>query len=186
LVLLGDFADQQDVPLIGDYLTFVSSDPAIMPVSDTGLLAARANGSVVISAARGPILAATAGTVGTPEEIEDLYLYVAGLDAYPQTLALPPGSTRQFLVTIAGEDDIAAGDSGTRYFVGNTGVLQVSEDGLLTAVGTGQTTLTIIHGPAEALVPIRVEAPQTGAVTVGAGGAIVQGADGSLRWPKPG
>jgi hypothetical protein len=68
LEVLGDFADQENVPLIGTYLTYTSSDPAIASVSEIGLIAGWSNGSAAVIAAHGSMQVATAVTVGIPED----------------------------------------------------------------------------------------------------------------------
>ncbi|NIM48583.1 MAG: Ig domain-containing protein group 2 domain-containing protein, partial [Gemmatimonadales bacterium] len=67
---------------------------------------------------------------------------------------------------------------GTRYFSGNTGVATVTPDGLIQAVGEGETTVTVIFADAEEVLTVKVESPQEGPVNVGTEGAVVQNADG--------
>jgi hypothetical protein len=69
--------------------------------------------------------------------------------------------------------------AGTRYYVSNPAVVYVSADGLATAQAVGTATVTIINGPAEAVVPVTVEAPHApGPVTLGAAVAAVTETDG--------
>ena len=72
------------------------------------------------------------------------------------------------------------------YFVTKPGVVSVSADGLMTAIAPGTTTVTIINGAAEVVVPVKVQIPQIGSVAVGAEGAVVQGSDGSMVAVPPG
>jgi len=187
LHILGDFADEADVPLIGTYVSYASSDPDVAGVSDTGLIGGFADGSATITASRGHLQAATAVGVGTPNDLYDMYVYDDGFKVYPETLSLPAnGGVRQFSVKIDEDIDISAGATGTIYVVGNSLVISATEDGLVTAGEPGDTTLTIIHGPAEAVIPIRVETPQVGPVTLGPAGGVVQGSDGSIVQVAPG
>ena len=52
--------------------------------------------------------------------------------------------------------------SGTIYISGNPAIATVSSEGLVTAVGTGATSVTVINGPAEKVIPVLVEAPELG------------------------
>ncbi|MBL7187982.1 MAG: tandem-95 repeat protein [Phycisphaerae bacterium] len=186
LVTMGDFADEQGVPLIGDYLTYSTLNANVALVSENGLITGQNVGMTVVTASYGPRQVVTALTVGEPVEIEDIILYFAGLDIYPETLALVTGGSRQFSVKVMNEVDITAGSTGTTYHVGNSEILSVTEDGLVTALTPGDTALTIIHGPAEAVVPIRVDVAQVGPVTLGSAGGVVQGVDGSQVQVGPG
>ncbi len=184
--VVGDFADQPGVALPVSYVTFSSSDPTIASVSDTGLVAGQVEGTAVLLVQRGPVAAATTITVGQPGDVEHLFLQRVGMEVYPDAFALAlPGGSRQMLVS-AGGDDVSAGDVGTHYVVGNSQIAQVTEDGLVQAVGVGVTTITVLRGPAEAVIPIRVVQPQTGPQVIDAEGGVVQGADGSLLAIGPG
>ncbi len=191
LVAVGDFADQQDVVLDPSYVTFSSSDPAVVAISSDGRLVGNVVGtSVVIISAQG-VQAATAVTVGQPQDTvsEDLYLH--GLALYPLSVSLSSaGGTRQ-LDLHPGDDfvlatDLVPGTTGTVYILSQPGVVTVDANGLLTAVAPGSVTVTVIHGPAEALTTVQVSAPVAGPVVVDAGGAVVQGSDGSLVAVPPG
>ncbi len=186
LTVVGDFADQQDAPLLGRYVAFASTDPSVAQVSSSGLVQANSRGSAVLIVSRGPWQAATVARVGVPIDAKELYLTKVGLNVYPESLTLPPGETRQMIVRLGVGDSISAAVSGTRYVVGNTGVLSVDDNGLVTAMAEGATTLTIFNGPAEMTIPINVVASQVGPVEVGEGGGVVQGADGSLLAISPG
>jgi hypothetical protein len=117
------------------------------------------------------------------EATDDAGLRVAalGLHVYPEavTLAAQTG-TRQILVDLAQQLDLSAGSTGTRYFVSNSRVIQVSADGMISALQPGVATVTVINGPAEKLIHVKVQVPQVGPVTMGADGGVVQGSDGSI------
>ncbi|NLS91835.1 MAG: hypothetical protein GXX96_06600, partial [Planctomycetaceae bacterium] len=186
LLVIGGFQDQQNVPLEASYVLFTSSNPSAIVVDDKGVLSGRETGTSIIVVSRGRLQAATVATVGIPSEPLDLHIYNSGLFVYPTALTLPiSGGERQFLVKAA-DQDLAPGDTGTIYIVGDPQVIDVSPDGLVTSVGLGETTLTILHGAGEAVVPIRVEQPQAGLVVVGANGAVVEGPDGAIVSISPG
>src|SRR5205823_796798 len=115
-----------------------------------------------------------------------------GLFAYPGSLALSSaGGTRQFSVhaqaDLSLDQDLTPASAGTHYFVNHPGVITVSPDGLATAQAEGTATVTIINGPAEAVIPVRAEAPHSpGPATLDENGGVVQGTDGSLLALPPG
>jgi hypothetical protein len=105
---------------------------------------------------------------------------------YPLALTLPRiGGQRQFLIT-AGAEDVSAGSAGTFYVVGDGSVVTATPDGLVASAGLGETTVTIIHGPAETLVPVVVVEPLVGSATIGAEGGLVQSAEGTVVQIAPG
>ncbi|PSM47179.1 hypothetical protein C7Y66_21110 [Chroococcidiopsis sp. CCALA 051] len=113
-----------------------------------------------------------------------------GLDPYPDAVSLVPGITRQLSVKLndglPDSPNLTAGSTGTRYIVSNSDVLSVSADGLITALSTGFATVTVTYGEAEVVVPVRVETPQFGPVTLGVDGGVVQASNGSMVMIAPG
>ncbi len=168
LVVLGNFADQQDVPLLGDYVTYVTSNGSVLSVDSSGTLRGLAEGYAAVTARRGNLAAATAVTVGTPAD--PLHLGNNGLFVYPGSLTLPEvGGQRQFLVK-GNDTDISTAADGTLYFVADTSVVSLTPDGFATSAGLGETTVTIINGPAEKVVTVKVVQPALGSATIGAEG----------------
>ncbi len=82
--------------------------------------------------------------------------------------------------------NLALGSSGTQYFVNRPGIISVSADGLASAITEGDVTVTIINGPAEVTVPVRVQTPRDGVVSVATEGGVVRGTDGSTVAIPPG
>src|SRR5205814_5247507 len=76
--------------------------------------------------------------------------------------------------------DVTASAAGTVYFSSNPAVALVSAEGLVTATGLGNATITVIHGPAQRTVSVRVVAPAVGPIAVGPEGRLVASADGAL------
>ena len=109
LVVVGKFADQENVPLLGNYLSFTSSNSAVLNVDSSGVLRGEAQGYAAVIARRGGFAAATAVTVGEPADPNLLVL--RGLSIYPDALTLPEvGGQRQFLA--AGDADLSHAVSG--------------------------------------------------------------------------
>ncbi len=190
LVAIADFADQEDVILPGDYLTWGSESPTVATISETGWITGVNDGTTILSATRNGIEAVTVSRVGkipAPTNDAEFYLALAeeqGLDIYPDAVTLTKGIERQILVGINSKLEnpnlLSDADTGTRYFVSNPNILTVSEDGLITTLTEGFANVTVIHGGTEAILPVNVEVPHVGATTLGTDGGVVQGSDGSL------
>ena len=190
-VMIGDFADQQDVVLDPSYVTFLSTVPSVATVSSQGHVQALADGTGILLVTSHGLQAASAITVGIPQDALGKQLYDVGLDPFPLAVSLSShGGTRQFVVQSNGDIDLATNlgpaVSGTHYFVSRPGVVTVTPDGLMRAQTAGTLWVTIINGPAESVIPVLVEEPRTGQVTLGAAGGVVQGTDGSIVAVPPG
>ncbi len=140
---VGDFADEMGVALPADYLTLATTDPAVATVSTAGLLTARADGNAQLIAMRGPISAATVIAVGKPKTAEDLYAYYFGIDAYPDSLAMTPGTERQMVIQAGEGISITDPAKGTSYRIGNSDIARIDASGKLVALATGDTTVTV-------------------------------------------
>ena len=191
LQLVGDFTDEQNVALPASYLQFQSTNPAGASISAGGVLTGIISGStgvITASTAHGPggvtIQAATAFAVGIPTDQTQQFLYALGLDVFPGAVSLAAqtqtssGGQRQILADLADTIQLTNGSTGTRYFVSNPNVVTVSADGLITANQAGEAIVTVINGPAESLIPVKVQAPSVGPTLIGTAGGIVQGANG--------
>jgi hypothetical protein len=187
LEILADFADQNGVTVPASFVRLQSTDASVAVVNADGVVTALADGSSVLLAEAASIQAATAVGVGFPTDQTQQFLHALGLVADPEAIALPvSGGTRQFNISVDHQIDLTAGSAGTQYYVSNSSVISVSPDGLVTALDEGFVTLTAINGPAEVVVPIRVEMPRIGSSLVGPDGGVVQGSDGSIIQIAPG
>ncbi len=185
--LRGDFADEKGVTLPASYLTFRSTEPSVVFVSPTGHVSARSAGTATLLVSSHGIQAATVVAVRIPEERAQQLLYVQGLNTYPQAVSLASGgTTRQLIITSQDKTNYSAASTGTTYYSSNAQILDVSADGLIASRAPGVATVTVINGPAEKVIPIRVEVPQLGPVVLGSAGGVVQGTDGSLVAVPPG
>ncbi|MCC3532028.1 MAG: Ig-like domain-containing protein, partial [Microcoleus sp. PH2017_22_RUC_O_B] len=194
LTVLGDFADQKGVVLPASYLTYTSLNPGVAPIDAFGKVTGLADGTSILSASRNNLQAVTAARVGelpipaNDDEWNALLAEIYGLDVYPQAVTLTKGVKRSLLVGIEGltdSPDLKFGSTGTRYFVSNPNVLQVNSDGVITAVGEGIASVTVIDGAAEKVVPVRVKTPLMGPAILGVDGGVVQGSDGSIVMVAP-
>ncbi len=194
LIVLGDFADQKGVVLPDSYLTYTSLNPGVAPIDAFGKVTGLTDGTSIFSASHNNIQAVTAARVGempipaNDDEWNALLAEIYGLDVYPQAVTLTTGVKRSLLVGIEGltdSPDLKFGSTGTRYFVSNPNVLQVNSDGVITAVGEGIASVTVIDGGAEKVVPVRVKTPLMGPAILGVDGGVVQGSDGSKVMVAP-
>jgi hypothetical protein len=194
LTVLGDFADQKGVVLPASYLTYASLNPGVAPIDAFGKVTGLADGTSILSASGNNIQAVTAARVGelpiaaNDDEWNALLAEIYGLDVYPKAVTLTTGVKRSLLVGIEGftdSPDLKFGSVGTRYFVSNPNVLQVNSDGVITALGEGIASVTVIDGAAEKVVPVRVKTPLMGPAILGVDGGVVQGSDGSVVMVAP-
>ncbi|HEY9893199.1 MAG TPA: putative Ig domain-containing protein [Candidatus Sericytochromatia bacterium] len=185
LVVLGDFADAQDVVLPDSYLTYASSMPTVAQVDVNGVVTGVADGVAILSATRNNVQAVTPVRVGelpTPTKDTELSVAIAelyGLDPYPDAISLTEGATRKLSLGLNSDflQPNLTADANTRYFVSNSNVLNVSPDGVITAVGVGDATVTAIYGAASVAIPVRVEAGQVGPTTLGVSGGVAFSSD---------
>ncbi len=176
--LVGDFADQANVLLPATYATFSSTNVAAATVDANGRLAAVGNGSGAVMAVARGTTAVTAFQVG-PYEGLDVLLAASGLVTYPAAVTLAAdGGRRQILVTLPDETDARNTATGTTYYVSRPDIVTISGDGLITAVGTGEAVITIVHGLAESLISVAVKTANLGAVMLGERGGVARDSNG--------
>ncbi|WP_370589111.1 DNA/RNA non-specific endonuclease [Tychonema sp. LEGE 06208] len=195
LVVLGDFADQKGVVLPDSYLTYTSINPEVAPIDATGKVTGLVNGTSILSASRNNLQAVTAVRVGklpaptNDAEFTGALAEINGLNVYPKAVTMTAGMGRSLLVGIENiiqSPDLKFGSVGTRYFPGNSNLLQVNSDGIITAIEEGVTNVTVIHGAAEEVVPVRVSLPAAAGTILGVNGGAVSGSDGSIVMVPPG
>jgi len=187
LMVLADFTDQEKVPVPASYVTFTSTDAMVAPVSSGGVITGMADGTTGVIVSHGEIHDATAVIVGSPDSELDRLASTYGLNVYPFLVTLPEDDGfRQLLVRLRDDHDITGADAGTIYVSSNEGVVTVTEGGRIQAVGSGEATVAVLHGPAEAHALVRVTTPRFGEVMIGEAGAIVQSTDGYAISVPPG
>ena len=185
LELVGDFTDQSGVALPASYATFASLNPGVASVSAEGRVVAVSNGaSILLITSRG-LQTVTAVAVGLPTETLAQQLQILGLDNYPDAVSLVVGGTRQLVVSLQLETDLTPASAGTRYFVSNSGVVEVSADGRITAKAEGEAEVTVVNGAAEAVTKVRVVKAQAGPVTLDGKGGVVRATDGAMLQVAP-
>src|SRR5207248_1218033 len=106
------------------------------------------------------------------------------LDFQQRTPRLNRGDIRKvtFVGDFADQSGVVLAPSYVTFQSTSPAVASVSPAGQLSALADG----TVNRGPAETVVPVKVEAPRPGPATVDGAGGIVRGADGSLVMLAPG
>ena len=139
-------------------VTLTSSNEKIATVNSFGRVTGVAPGTATITAACGSVVATTTvtvlalptdstGTSGTTSSN-------SGQVITPSTnyIVLKPGATR----TLTAKATPASASQSFTYKSGNSSVATVSPSGVITAVGTGSTSITVSNGKATALVTVIV------------------------------
>lgn len=135
LVINGEDTAELEVKLLPEdatdvELAFESSDENVATVDADGKVTAVANGECVITVSCGDIKAETAIKVDT-----------APVELKAEDMEIVAGKTAQVDVVTEGED-ITVGMEYT-YTTGDENTATVDEDGVVTAVATGETTITV-------------------------------------------
>ena len=137
-------------------VTLTSSNEKIATVNSFGRVTGVAPGKATITATCGSVVATTTVTVlalptdstsGTPSSN-------SGQVITPNTnyIVLKPGATR----TITAKATPASASQSFTFKSGNSSIATVSPTGVVTAVGTGSTSITISNGKATAMVTVIV------------------------------
>ena len=186
LQVVANFADQEDVLLPGDYLSWSSDDESVARVDD-GLVVGLSDGDSILTARRDTFTAVTTTQIGeseTPTTEAQFYEDIAeeyGLDVFPKAVSMTPGGIIPIDVTAgqsADRPDLSSYESGTRYFVSNPEIAVMSANGMLLALQEGEVDITVVHGGAEFVIPVKVEAPYLGnTATLDAAGGVLKNED---------
>ncbi|MEM6665294.1 MAG: Ig-like domain-containing protein, partial [Pseudomonadota bacterium] len=178
LSFIGDFVDQEDVPLPASYLDLSLSNTDAARLTGRGLLIGEATGFGTLIASRGDAQAVSTYIVGNLD-LDTLGLSAFGFDVYPDTVTLEVGTgTRDLLLFDVAEDPIAIDPAQIAFYSSNSAVAAVGDDGVVRAGALGDAVVTVIYQASEVLVPVKVLAPQTGVVSVGRDGGVVENAEG--------
>jgi hypothetical protein len=155
-----------------------------------------ADGSAVIRVQSGGIQAVSVVNVRGPlgpgevtnDPDADYATYDLDLDPtiYPRTLTLIPGASRAISVTDDDGEPLDGAASRALFFASAAAVASVDQGGLVTALGSGSATISVILGGAQVDLPLLVTAPLLGRIPVGSGGGAVGNASGVLITAGPG
>ena len=145
-------------------ISLTSSNEKVATVNSFGRVTGVSPGTATITAACGDVSASATTTVtvlAIPTEATTGGTVSSGttsansgqvITVTPSYVVLKPGATR----TLSAKATPASASQSFTYKSGNSGVATVSPSGVITAVGTGSTSITVSNGKATALVTVIV------------------------------
>ncbi|MEM2991470.1 MAG: dockerin type I domain-containing protein, partial [Halobacteria archaeon] len=173
ITVLGELPDGEMINLPSNLIQFTSTDPSIAIVSESGTIYGLAEGSATILIMAGGLLTATPVTVGAPP-------MVGPLEFFPMSYALTVGEQRRFIVREQ-IDDLHVVERQAEFYLENPMIGALTEDGLFTATGLGETRVTMIFKGKSEVGTLTVVSPSIGSGSLGAdGGIIVSHGGGAL------
>ncbi|HEU6455810.1 MAG TPA: Ig-like domain-containing protein [Roseateles sp.] len=184
--VLGDFEDQSGVALTPGYVSFSVIDGTAVGVDAQGFVHGLKAGSSIVSIQARGIEAVNAISVTTDGFGPFLDIDGFEVGVYPRAITLVQNGLRQLKVSLPDHTDISAGSTGTRYFIADPTLAEVSADGLIRALKTGETTISVVHNGMQHDIVLRVQLPTLDTATTTAGGAAVIDAQGNLMMVAPG
>ena len=147
--LIAQALDHEGRELDGRRVRWSSTDERVAFVSPNGVVAGLGVGSAVI--------VAETGRVVTTIELHVREPVVHHVTVSPPSLEMPSGETRQLTVTCYSRagDVVSASPS---FEVDHPDLVEVTPEGLITGVGTGETVVTVRAGGRQEQVAVRVVA----------------------------
>ena len=141
-------------------ISLTSSNERVATVNSFGRVTGVSPGTATITAACGSVTASTTVTVlaiptdatGTVSSGTTSANSGQVITVTPSYVVLKPGATR----TLSAKATPASASQSFTYKSGNSSVATVSPSGVITAVGTGSTSITVSNGKATALVTVIV------------------------------
>lgn len=138
-------------------VTLTSSNEKVATVNSFGRVTGVAPGTATITATCGSVVATTTVTVlaiPSTETASSVSSPNSGQVITPSTnyIVLKPGATR----TITAKATPSSASQSFTFKSGNSSIATVSSSGVVTAVGTGSTSITISNGKASAMVTVIV------------------------------
>jgi uncharacterized protein YjdB len=157
--------DASNNVLTGRVVTWSSGNTAVATVAPNGTVTAVAPGTATITAtSEGKSGSATVTVTAVP---------VASVEVAPTTVSLTIGGTQQITATPRDAQGNALVGRTVTWQTGNANVATVSQSGLITAVGAGNTTVTATSEGRVGTVAVAVSLPAVGTVTVAPSSASV-------------
>ncbi|MBL8879059.1 MAG: hypothetical protein JNG88_08055 [Phycisphaerales bacterium] len=135
-------------------LRFESNNTSVVLVDENGLVTAVGDGNAEIRINTGKFEATVAAAVEVAQSGARLVVVPERADftQHGQTLQLQV----QRRGAVGQVEDITPGAKGTQYESVDTGVAAVSSEGLVTAIGPGETAIRIVNGTFSTALPVRV------------------------------
>ncbi|MDZ4253493.1 MAG: hypothetical protein U1A72_13070 [Sulfuritalea sp.] len=185
LQVTGNFTDQTGVSLPATYCQILSDTPVVVFVDANGDVHARQAGIAIVTVKAGQYSVQNVITVGVLPTAPDVDRFGNELNVYPRSIDLAEGVGRRqidvhSLDGSALGEDIGAVASGTRYFISNPAVADITADGLILAKAGGTATVTVINGGRQGTLQLQVRAATVGpTIATVAEGVVTQDVDGN-------
>jgi hypothetical protein len=185
--ITADFADEAGVAVDASYARLSSSNADVLSVQANGTVRAKQAGIAMLSVRARGIEGISTVTVDAAEKLPST-AEAFDVDVYPRAIDLPAGTgQRQLKVTLPDHTNISSAASGTRYYISNPNVAEISPEGLILAKAAGLALISVVNGGMQHDIVLRVEEPTVGSVPVSAAdGAAVEDAVGNLIMVAPG
>ena len=151
--------DGNGVVLTNKPVTWSTSDPATATVSQTGSVAAVANGSAVITATSGGLTASSMVTVTTAGGPPPGPASVANVSVTPSTSTISTGATVQLNATTRDANGNTLTGRTITWSSSNTSVSTVSASGLVTSISAGAAIISATSEGVSGSATITVTAP---------------------------
>ena len=135
-------------------ISLTSSNEKVATVNSFGRVTGVSPGTATITAACGSVtvISIPTGETGTGTVASSSANSGQVITVTPSYVVLKPGATR----TLSAKATPASASQSFTYKSGNSSVATVSPSGVITAVGTGSTSITVSNGKATALVTVIV------------------------------
>ena len=141
-------------------ITLTSSNEKVATVNNFGRVTGVAPGTATITATCGSVSASTKVTVvADPTTASSASSANSGqvITVTPSYIVLKPGATR----TLSAKASPSSASQKFTFKSGNSSIATVSPSGVITAVGTGATSITVSNGTASAMVTVIVNRSAT-------------------------
>lgn len=143
LIVIGTYSDDStdNLTAASEGTTYESDDPTLATVSSGGLVTAVAAGTATITATNTEKTNTCVATIVLPTSLE----------CFPSEITLRgEDDTQQLQITANYADGskvyITSSTKGTTYISSDTSIATISDDGLITSVGVGETTIVASNG----------------------------------------
>ncbi|NTW84693.1 MAG: hypothetical protein HGB30_00860 [Holophagaceae bacterium] len=136
LLATGSYSDGTSRDLTTS-VTWTSATPAVAAVNSAGQVVGIAVGSATI--------AATAGSLTTQAQVAVTAATLKAIDVTPANMSLTKGETKAYFATGTFSDG-STGPAAVSWSSSNPAVASVASTGVVTALGTGTTTITATSG----------------------------------------
>ena len=163
--LTASVLDQESKVITGAVVTWTSSNPSVVKVDAEGLATALTNGNVQITAASGGVSTSASIIVAQAS---------SRIEVMPSSSTLSAiGETVQLTYTVYDSNGEPIPGAGVSWSSGDVSVATVSANGLVTAVGNGNTQVTATSGS--------ITASATVTVAQSAGGILISSMTATLN-----